>query len=154
MAGIPKILSLGAFLKLKGRQRKSVIVHFNGKQWATLMRGLNPAGKKGISQDGLTLVMSTLPGIDGGLVEFRCPDSGPITGAQGQMRCGGKPGVSFPDGGGSVTVGEFCTVIVRSNGSVTCAGVCNTSGKKCKLSAATIETGPGTLALAASCHCA
>jgi len=117
-------LTLREFLKLRGKQKNPVIVHYNEKQWATLTRDLKPVNKTP-PKTGLQMILTTLPGLPGGLVEFRCPDGGPITGAEGQARCGGKPGVDFPEPG--TRPPEFEGICITKNdtkGRTQCFGFC------------------------------
>jgi hypothetical protein len=95
MARKPTILTLSEFLKLKGKQKKPVIVYFDEKQWANLTRGLKPTNQKPPRNNTLTFTLTTLPGLGGGFVEIRCPVGGPITGADGELRCGKNPMLIF-----------------------------------------------------------
>ena len=89
----PAILTLSEFLKLEGKHKKPVIVYFDGKEWANLTRNLKPTDQKPRRNNALTFTLSTLPGLEGGFVEIRCPvdQQGLITGADGRVWLPGKP---------------------------------------------------------------
>jgi hypothetical protein len=150
------ILTLSEFLKLRGKQKKPVIVHFDGKQWANLTRGLKPTSKQPPRSNNLTFILTTLPGLDGGLVEIRCPVGGPITGAEGELRCGKKPDVDFPDPDDPDDRHlEFCAKVLRKDGSVSCSGLCGNTRQRCRLRAHTVPSGvPGLDLVVTSCRCA
>lgn len=151
----PTILTLSEFLKLKGKQKKPVIVYFDEKQWANLTRGLKPTDQEPPQNNSLTFTLTRLPGMEGGLVEIRCPVGGPITGAEGELRCGAKPGVDFPgpNDPGDLRL-EFCAKILRRDGSVSCTGACGNAKQKCRLRAHTVPTGVlGLNVVVTSCHC-
>lgn len=155
MARKPTILTLGEFLKLKGKQKKPVIVYFDEKQWANLTHGLKPTEQQPPQNNTLTFTLTTLPGLEGGLVEIRCPVGGPITGAEGELRCGDKPDIDFPDPNDPDDRRlEFCAKILRKDGSVSCAGVCGHTGQRCRLRSHTLPTRiPGLSLVVTSCRC-
>jgi hypothetical protein len=151
----PTILTLSEFLKLKGKQKKPVIVYFDEKQWANLTRGLKPSKEEPPAANTLTFTLTTLPGLAGGLVEIGCPVGGPITGAEGELRCGGKPNVDFPDPNDPDDRRlEFCFRTLRPDGTVSCRGVCGQIGQSCRPRAHIVHTGVSGLDLVVtSCRC-
>jgi hypothetical protein len=117
-------LTVSQYRKLRGKQKKPVIVHFNERQWANLTRGLKPVDKRP-PKSGVQMILTTLPGLPGGFVEFRCPDGGPITGAEGQSRCGGKPDVDFPTPSTpSSNFPGICFTKLGADGRMSCVGRC------------------------------
>jgi hypothetical protein len=154
MARKPTILTVSEFLKLKGKQKNPVIVYFDEKQWANLTRGLKPTKEEPPKSNTLTFTLTTLPGLPGGLVEIRCPVGGPITGA-GELRCGEKPDVNFPDPNDPDDRRlEFCFKRLRLDGTVSCVGQCGRTGQRCQPSTHIIHTGVAGLDLVVtSCRC-
>lgn len=154
----PAILTLSELLKLKGKQKKPVIVYFDRKRWANLTRSLKPTDLAPPQNDTLTFTLTTLPGLGGGLVEIRCPEGEPITGAEGELRCGTKPGVEFPDRPDRPDP-EFCVKILHRDGRVSCKGECSKNPftgvrKKCRLGVYTVPTTiPGLRLVVTSCQC-
>lgn len=117
----PTILSLGEFLKLRGKQKNPVLVYFDKQQWANLTRGLKPTDEKP-PRRGVTLALTALPGREGGFVEIRCPVGGPITGAEGELRCGDPPDVEIPDP--ETPTLRMCGMTLLKDGNVRCTGKC------------------------------
>jgi hypothetical protein len=154
MAVKPSILTLSEFLKLRGKQRKSVLIYFNEEQWNNLTAKAKPGNRKPNETESITLSLITLPDIDGGFVEIRCPVGGPITGAEGELRCGKNPGVNFPSPNTPGVKPNFCTMILHKDGSVTCSGVCSEGKNNCKLGYYSVPTKtPGVKVLIMHCHC-
>jgi hypothetical protein len=156
MAEKPNILSLEELRKLKGVVDGPLLVHLDKRQWNNLTRGVAPtAGPLPSDSDSLTLTF--VPLASGGLVELRCPDSGPITGAEGQLRCG-KPPVNVPDpasdpSGPEITF-EFCAITFNASGSISCRGKCRDRGKKCTLRHVATPTNiSGLSVVSAVCSC-
>jgi hypothetical protein len=150
----PRIFFFTRVENLRGKQKRSPIVYFNEDQWANLTRGLKPTDSAPLPDDTLTFTLTTLPGLAGGLVEMRCPDGGPITGADGEMRCGGKPDVPFPPPSPPTpTPPEFCFKTLGADGSISCKGACN-KGRRCRLVSQTSPTKiPGVTLLLTYCRC-
>jgi hypothetical protein len=154
MARKPEILTLREFLKVRGKQKRPALVYFNEKQWANLTRGLKPTVQAPPPDNTLTFTLTTLPGLDGGLVEIRCPVGGPITGAEGELRCGGKPNVDFPTPSKPATSQEFCFQVLRADGTVSCTGKCKKTGQRCRLVSHTLPTTiAGVTLLVSYCRC-
>ena len=155
MARKPTILTLSEFLKLKGKQKKPVIVYFDEKQWANLTRGLKPTDQEPLRNNTLTFTLTTLPVLRGGFVEIRCPVGGPITGAEGELRCGKKPDIDFPDPNDPDDLRlEFCAKILHKDGSVSCTGLCGNTRQRCRLRSHTVPTGIAGLDLVVTtCRC-
>ena len=84
MPNKPNVLTVAEFLKLKGT-KGPVVVYFNGDQWANLTRDIKP-GKGKPPDKTMTLTLTELPGLPGGLGTFGCPIecSGPIRGGGGK----------------------------------------------------------------------
>lgn len=151
MPGAPTILTLREFLKSSGKQKTPLIIYFDAPQWKNLTRGVKPAAGTP-PKTGVQLALTTLPGLAGGFVEIRCPVGGPITGAGGELRCGNKPGVDFPDPG-STTL-DLCMMSVSDNGNISCRGKCKRLGT-CRKRSYGISFGPGgsSSAVLVLCQC-
>ena len=150
MAGTPTILALNEFLKVRGKHKKPTIVYFNEQQWANLTRGLKATDGKP-PKTGVRMTLMTFPGLAGGFIEIRCPVGGPITGAEGELRCGDKPGVDFPDPPSHRI--RLCGMSIRKDGTISCQGGCNGLGT-CRKRSYGISSGPqGLSALLVVCQC-
>jgi hypothetical protein len=124
MTGKSTILTLDEFLKLKGRQKKPVVVYFNEQQWRKLTRGLKPTDEK-MPKTGVRLALTALPGMSGGFVEMHCPTVTKITGAEGQVRCSDPPAIDTPN----PSQPHFgCSMRIRRDGQVVCEGKCDQFG--------------------------
>jgi hypothetical protein len=153
MAKMPTILSLSEFLKIKGKHKAPVIIYFDDKQWANLTRGMKPVAGKA-STTGVSLVLSTLPGLSGGLGELHCPFNEPITGQEGEVHCGPKPQPSGPGPGGGGHITEFCLMVIRKDGSVICSGQCKKPGASCTVTVTNVPVGlTGLISTYISCGC-
>lgn len=154
MQAKPTVLSLAEFLKLKGTQKGPIVVYFNGDQWGHLTRDLKP-GKGKPPDKNLTLALTELPGLPGGLATFGCPIecSGPIRGGEGEVRCDCGGTLPTPGGGGSGGTNlEFCVMRIRSDGAVACVGRCR-SGRTCRLGSWIVSSPLGTRLMVSSCSC-
>lgn len=150
----PKLFSLEDVSKLKGKHDDSVIVYLDKGQWSNLTQDLKPVLSGAPPVDVLTLSLTTLPGVDGGFVELRCPVGDPITGAEGQLRCGKTPFVDFPDDDTDRPRPRFCILTIRQDGSASCGGSCGESKKTCRLSSYSVRTTvPGLTLLVLACSC-
>ena len=147
----PKILTLAEFLKLKGKQKSPVVVYFNATQWANLTRDISP-GKGTPPEKTLTLTLTEIPGMEGGLATFGCPPecSGPIRGTEGEVRCDCGGPVPTPDSDRETSL-EFCLMSVRRDGTVACRGTCRRG--TCRLASWTIPTRTGTRLIVSTCSC-
>ena len=156
MARKPNLLSLSEFLKLKGKQKGPIVVYFDADQWSNLTKSIEPGtGKR--PEKTLSLSLTEIPGMEGGLGTFHCPIecSGPIGAGEFQFHCDCKgPELPTPGGGGTGGTIEFCTTIkVGKNGTARCVGTCRT-GRSCRLSSWTVRTPTGLGLIVASCACA
>lgn len=147
------VLTLAQFLKLKGKQKSPVVVHFNASQWANLTRDLKPGRGKPPAKT-LTLTLTEIPGLAGGLATFGCPIecSGPIRGGEGEVRCDCGGSITPPGGGGETTL-EFCFMIVSKDGSVSCRGKCRNENRSCRLASWFIPSAAGSRLVVATCNC-
>jgi hypothetical protein len=152
MPSKPNVLTVAEFLKLKGTQKRPVIVYFNGDQWANLTRNVRP-GKGKPPGKTMTLTLMELPGLSGGLATFGCPIecSGPIRGGEGEVRCNCGGDLPTPGSPGGATI-EACFMRVRRDGSVSCAGVCR-SGRTCRLASWIVPSPSGARLVLSSCNC-
>jgi hypothetical protein len=116
----PRILTFGEFRKLRGAQKKPLIVYQDENRFTNLFRGVAPKkGKPG--RNGVTFTLTTLPLMRGGFVEISAPGGkGPYIDSNGALRAR-KPGAT--DGGG-------CTVVWK--GIFVCEGSCS-AGQSCGL---------------------
>ena len=154
MAARPSVLTLSEFLKLRGKQNKSALIYFDKKQWANLTAVVKVNHGKPAKKESLTFSLITFPDLNGGFVEIRCPVGGPIKGAEGELRCGGKPGVNFPSPNAPQVNAEFCTMILHKDGSVSCSGMCSNGKQKCKLVSYSVPTKtPGIQVISMYCKC-
>ena len=154
MAARPAILTLSELRKLRGKQKKSVLIYFDKKQWANLTAGVKVNNGKPAKTESMTLSLITFPDFDGGFVEIRCPVGGPITGAEGELRCGGKPGVNFPSPNAPTVNAKFCAMLLNKDGSVSCSGKCSDGKQKCKLVSFSVPTNiPGLQVISMYCKC-
>ena len=154
MLSKPKILSLAEFLKLKGKQKSPVVVYFNADQWANLTRDMKP-GKGKPPDKTLTLTLSEIPGLSGGLAIFACPIecSGPIRGREGEVHCDCGGDLETPGGGGGELSLEFCFMIIRKDGAASCTGRCRRNTQSCRLTSWLVPAGKATRLIAATCNC-
>jgi hypothetical protein len=153
MAKMPTILSLSEFLKIEGKHKAPVIIYFDEKQWANLTRGMKPVEGKA-PEKGVSLALSTLPGLPGGFAELHCPFNDPFTGKEGEVHCGKQPPPLGPGSGGGGPITEFCLMAIRKDGSVICSGKCNTHGQKCTVTVTNVRVGlTGLISTYISCGC-
>lgn len=147
----PNVLTLAEFLQLKGPQRGPVIVYFNGDQWANMTREIN-AGKGKPPENKMTLTLTELPGLTGGLATFGCPIecSGPIRGEEGEVRCDCGGDLPTPGGGDAPTL-NFCFMRVKRDGSISCKGSCRSG--TCRLASWIVPFPGGTRVIVSSCNC-
>jgi hypothetical protein len=154
MPAKPTILTLAEFLKLTGKQKGPVIVYFNANQWSNLTSDIKPGTGKPPDKT-MTLTLTALPGLEGGLATFGCPIecSGPIRGGEGEVRCdcGGSLPTPGGGGGGGASV-ELCVMRVRRDGRASCVGTCR-SGRTCRLTSWAVPSITGTRLLVSSCSC-
>jgi hypothetical protein len=144
----PKIVTLDQFVRSKGRQQSPSIVYFNREQWAKLTRGLKPTNERPPTK-GARLTLTTLPGVDGGFVEIHCPFVTPITGAEGEVRCGQKVDTEAD----RPTAHFDCRMRIRKSGQILCEGKCNGLGNCRKKSYGTSFGPQGFSALLVLCAC-
>ena len=146
------VLSLAEFLKQK-KLKSPMVVYFNANQWANLTRDIKP-GRGKPPEKTLTLTLTEIPGVPGGLVTFGCPPecSGPIRGTEGELRCNCNGGGIEPPPGRETSL-EFCLTSVRSNGTVVCRGRCRDSRNTCRLASWFIPSGTGTRLIVSTCNC-
>ncbi len=156
MVRIPEIVTLAGFRKTQGVLKKPTLIYFDAKQWANLVGDLEPA-KGTLPAHTLRLALVEVPGLEGGFAAPSCPPecSGPIRGAEGEVRCACPPDVHVPPppGGGSAS-GEFCAALFRSNGKVTCVGRCAKAGRTCRPRLVNVPSRPGGTRIAVlTCAC-
>lgn len=147
----PDILTVTEFRKLKKTLKKPIVIYFNEKQWTNLTHQLKPLDEKPPKQT-LTLTLSQLPDIPGGFGTLRCPpECSKITLEEGRGRCICPPDLPSPGGSGNVTIPrQFCFLVVRSDGTVTCSGACYDSKRSCSLG---MWKTPGSIVLTMTCSC-
>jgi hypothetical protein len=155
MARKPNVLTLPEFLKLKGKQKGPIVVYFNADQWANVTKSVSP-GKGKRPERTLTLALTEIPGLEGGLGTLHCPIecSGPIGAGEFEFHCD-CPAPELPTPGEpEPPTFEFCTTIrVGKNGTLRCVGKCGT-GRSCRLSSWNFKTPLGIGLIVSSCACA
>ncbi len=108
----PHILSYTGFRKLRGQQKKPLLIYLDEKQFAKLVNGSN-FGKGKPSAKGIIFTLAKLPLTPGGFLEISAPHGrGPYIAARGVMR--------INEG----TDGAGCAPVLTSDGIIVCKGGC------------------------------
>ena len=114
----PVVLSLSELKKLRGQQKKPLIVYLDEKQLMRLVSG-SKAAKGNPNPRGVTITLAKLPATPGGFVEISAPGGkGPYIDAKGAIR--------------AQRVSEDGCTAVLSGGIIVCSGSCGT-GTACGL---------------------
>jgi hypothetical protein len=128
----PNILSFSEFKKLRGQQKKPLVVYLDEKQFKNLVSGSKPETGKP-NPRGVTITLAKLPLMPGGFVEITAPGGkGPFIDTNGVIRARRISGET-----------DGCDPVL-SGGIIVCKGSCGT-GTSCKLAFA-----PVTVALFAT----
>jgi hypothetical protein len=126
----PDILSFSELKKLRGQQKKPLVVYLDEKQFKTLVSGSKPETGKPNSR-GVTITLAKLPLMPGGFVEVTAPGGkGPFIDTNGVIRAQRISGET-----------DACAPVLTSDGIIVCKGSCGT-GTSCGLAFA-----PATVAL-------
>jgi hypothetical protein len=122
----PDILSFSEFKKLRGQQKKPLVVYFDEKQFKKLVSGSKPE-KGEPNPRGVTITLAKLPMMPGGFVEISAPDGkGPFIDTNGVIRARRISGET-----------DECAAVL-SGGIIVCKGSCGT-GTSCGLAFAPVE---------------
>jgi hypothetical protein len=132
----PRIITLAAFRRMKGRVPTGTAIYFNKSQWRNLLRSAGPSRRLASPASG-GLMLSEIEGIDGGFVvpDPCAPGCKPVTGyrEEGSLEC--DCGVPIPKPNGNTGGIQFgCYTVSSASGSASCKGRCEPgSRKRCKL---------------------
>lgn len=129
----PDILSFSEFKKLRGQQKKPLVVYLDKKQFKKLVSSSKPVKGKPDPR-GVTVTLVKMPLMPGGFVEISAPGGkGPFIDTNGVIR-------ARRISGGTAA----CDPVLSDGGIIECKGQCGT-GSSCGLAYA-----PVTVALFAS----
>ena len=134
--GQPKIISLAAFRRMRGRVPTGTAIYFNKAQWRNLLRSAGPSRRLASPASG-GLMLSQIEGIDGGFVvpDPCAPGCEPVTGLreEGSLECDcGVPIPGSNDDNGGIQFG--CYTVPSASGSASCKGSCKPGTRgRCKL---------------------
>jgi hypothetical protein len=122
----PDILSLSEFKKLRGQQKKPLVVYLDEKQFKNLVSGSKPETGKPNSR-GVTITLAKLPLMPGGFVEITAPGGkGPFIDTNGVIRARRISGET-----------DECAPVLSPDGIALCQGSCG-AGTSCKLAFAPV----------------
>ncbi len=108
----PDILSYTGFRKLRGQQKKPLLIYLDEKQFAKLVNG-SKFGKGKPSAKGIIFTLAKLPLTPGGFLEISAPDGrGPYIDAKGVMRI-------------NQGAAADCQPVYTSDGIIVCEGSCS-----------------------------
>ena len=126
----PVVLSFSELKKLRGQQKKPLIVYLDEKQLTSLVSG-SKAEKGRPNPRGVTISLAKLPAMPGGFVEISAPGGkGPFIDTNGVIRARRVSGGT-----------DECAPVLSPDGIIECKGSCGT-GTSCGLAFA-----PVTIAL-------
>src|SRR5262245_16302038 len=122
----PVVLSLSELKKLRGQQKKPLIVYLDEKQLTRFVSG-SKAAKGNPNPRGVTIALAKLPTMPGGFVEISAPGGkGPYIDANGVIRARRISGGS-----------DECAPVLSPDGIIVCDGSCGT-GTSCGLAFAPV----------------
>ena len=121
----PVVLSFSELKKLRGQQKRPLIVYLDEKQLTSLVSG-SKAAKGDPNRRGVTITLAKLPTMPGGFVEISAPGGkGPYIDAKGAIRAQ------------RISEGDECAPVLSPDGIIVCSGSCGT-GTSCGLAFAPV----------------
>jgi hypothetical protein len=122
----PVVLSFSELMKLRGQQKKPLIVYLDEKQLTRLVSG-SKAEKANPNPRGVTITLAKLPAMPGGFVEISAPGGkGPFIDANGVIRARRISGAT-----------DGCAPVLTPDGIIVCKGSC-AKGTSCGLAFAPV----------------
>ena len=116
----PVVLGFSELKKLRGQQKKPLIVYLDEKQLTRFVSG-SKAEKGRPNPRGVTIALAKLPTMPGGFVEISAPGGkGPYIDAKGVIRAR------------RISEGDECAPVLSPDGIIVCSGSCGT-GTSCGL---------------------
>jgi len=122
----PVVLSFSELIKLRGQQKKPLLVYLDEKQLTSLVSG-SKAGKGNSNPRSVTIALAKLPTMPGGFVEISAPGGkGPYIDTKGVIRARRISGGT-----------DECAPVLSPDGIIVCEGSCG-AGTSCGLAFAPV----------------
>jgi hypothetical protein len=122
----PDILSFSELKKLRGQQKKPLVVYLDEKQFKSLVSGSKPETGKP-NPRGITITLAKLPLMPGGFIEITAPGGkGPFIDTNGVIRARRISGGT-----------DECAPVLSPDGIIECKGSCG-AGTSCGLAFAPV----------------